>query len=290
MILDPQLQEVCQSSGYNTDIYSWFDLSFLEKDIEQRSNHSLREKGTKVVISASGLRKVFGDLVAVSDFNLEVSRGSIYGLVGPNAAGKTTALRMMTGKLRPTAGQVRVLGFDLATDAKKVRNRIGVMPQSLALYSDLSARENLMFFGALQGFRGEKLERRITELERLMKLEEPMERVVSELSGGTTRRLSLACTLIHSPELLFLDEPTVGIDPVFRDSLWSHFKDLRDSGVTILLTSHYLAEMENCEKIGMMREGKIILEGEPAALRSKFDGITLEEVFIRVAQGTGSAR
>jgi ABC-2 type transport system ATP-binding protein len=249
----------------------------------------LKEKGTReVVISATGLRRVFGDLVAVSDFSLEVGRGSIYGLVGPNAAGKTTALRMMIGKLRPTAGQVRVLGFDMATETMKVRHRIGVMPQSLALYSDLSARENLMFFGALQGLRGEKLKRRLTELERLMKLEESMERVVSQLSGGTTRRLSLACTLIHSPELLFLDEPTVGIDPVFREALWSHFKTLRDSGVTILLTTHYLAEVENCDKVGMMREGKIILEGDPAALRSKFDGITLEEVFIRVAQRTGS--
>lgn len=243
-----------------------------------------KDRISEVVVKTTGLKKVFGELTAVRDFNLEVRRGSIYGLVGPNAAGKTTALRMIIGKLRPTEGQVKVLSFDIPMQTAKIRHRIGVMPQSLALYSDLSARENLMFFGALQGFRGEKLRHRIEELERLMKLEEPMERVVGQLSGGTIRRLSLACTLIHSPELLFLDEPTVGIDPVFRDSLWSHFKDLRDSGVTILLTSHYLAEMENCDKVGMMREGKIILEGEPAALRSGFDGMTLEEVFIRVAQ------
>jgi ABC-2 type transport system ATP-binding protein len=249
----------------------------------------LKERSSKeTVVKATGLKKVFGDLTAVSDFNLEVRRGSIFGLVGPNAAGKTTALRMMIGKLRPTAGEVNVLGFDIASQAMKVRHRIGVMPQSLALYSDLSARENLKFFGALQGLRGDKLRRRIAELERLMKLEDSMERVVGQLSGGTTRRLSLACTLIHSPELLFLDEPTVGIDPVFREALWSHFKALRGSGVTIVLTTHYLAEVENCDSVGMMREGKIILEGEPAALRSKFGGATLEDVFIRVARGKGS--
>ena len=164
------------------------------------------------------------------------------------------------------------------------------MPQSLALYSDLSLRENLMFFGALHGFGGEKLRRRIEELERLMKLQESMDRVVSQLSGGTTRRLSLACTLIHSPELLFLDEPTVGIDPVSRDMLWSHFKDLRDSGVTIVLTTHYLAEVENCDTVGMMREGRIILEGDPTDLRKEFGGAELEDVFIKVAQGKSGER
>nr|MDO8133872.1 ABC transporter ATP-binding protein [Candidatus Njordarchaeum guaymaensis] len=247
-----------------------------------------KDKAVEVVVETTGLKKVFGDLTAVRDFNLEVRRGSIYGLVGPNAAGKTTALRMMIGKLRPTAGKVKVLGLDIPAQTVKIRHRIGVMPQSLALYSDLSARENLMFFGALQGFRGDKLRHRIGELERLMKLEEPMDRVVSQLSGGTIRRLSLACTLIHSPELLFLDEPTVGIDPVFRDALWSHFKALRDSGVTIVLTTHYLAEVENCDTVGMMREGKVILEGDPASLRSKFGGATLEDIFIRVAQGKGN--
>jgi ABC-2 type transport system ATP-binding protein len=244
-----------------------------------------KDKAGETVVKTTGLKKVFGDLTAVRDFNLEVKRGSIYGLVGPNAAGKTTALRMIIGKLRPTEGQVSVLGLEMPVQAAKVRHRIGVMPQSLALYSDLSARENLIFFGALQGLRGEKLRHRIEELERLMKLQDSMDRVVGQLSGGTTRRLSLACTLIHSPELLFLDEPTVGIDPVFRDMLWSHFKDLRSSGVTLMLTTHYLTEVENCDTVGMMREGRIIVEGDPASLKDKFGGSTLEDVFIKVARG-----
>jgi ABC-2 type transport system ATP-binding protein len=254
-----------------------------EREVELKDH-----RGEDVVVRASALRKEFDDLVAVDDFNLEVKRGSIYGLVGPNAAGKTTAIRMMIGKLRPTSGQIKVLGLEVPAKATQVRPRIGVMPQALALYSDLTARENLIFFGALQGLKGEELQNRIEKLGRMMKLEEPIDRVVNHLSGGTVRRVSLACALIHSPELLFLDEPTVGIDPVFRDTLWTHLTSLRSSGVTILLTTHYLAEAENCDTVGMMREGRIILEGDPTTLKEEFAATTLEEVFIRVAKGAAA--
>jgi ABC-2 type transport system ATP-binding protein len=241
-------------------------------------------KASEVVVRTSRLTKTFGDLVAVDNLNIEVRRGNIYGLVGPNAAGKTTALRMMIGKLRPTNGEINILGFNIPAQAIRIRPKIGVMPQTLALYSDLSARENLVFFASLQGLRGEELHRRITELERMMKLEEFIDRVVNNLSGGTVRRLSLACALIHSPQLLFLDEPTVGIDPVFRHTLWSHFKTLRSSGVTMLVTTHYLAEVENCDTVGMMREGRLIVEGDPGTLKSRFGVDSLEEVFVKVAQ------
>jgi ABC-2 type transport system ATP-binding protein len=239
----------------------------------------------EIVVRASGLRKVFDGLVAVDDFNIEIKKGSIYGLVGPNAAGKTTVIRMMIGKLRPTSGEIKVLGLDVPAKVTQIRPRIGVMPQALALYSDLTARENLIFFGALQGLKGKELQSRIEKLRHMMKLEEPIDRVVNHLSGGTLRRISLACALIHSPELIFLDEPTVGIDPVFRDTLWTHFRALRASGVTILLTTHYLAETENCDTVGMMREGRIILEGAPATLKKELGAATLEEVFIKVAKG-----
>ncbi len=238
------------------------------------------------VIEISNLTKRFGEVVAVDDLSLSVERGSIYGLIGPNAAGKTTVVRHCVGKLQPDTGSVNVLGHTLPDEAQLVLPDIGLMPQGLALYPDLLARQNLEFFGRLQGLDRNRIKQQIKSLSARMQLKEELERVTSHLSGGTKRRLSLACALLHEPKLLLLDEPTVGIDPVLRRKFWDDFRRLRDTDVTILVTTHYLAEAERCDRIGLLRQGKLVAEGPPKTLMKQYGVESLEEVFIKAVEVT----
>lgn len=236
------------------------------------------------VIEISNLTKRFGEVVAVEGLSLSVKRGSIYGLIGPNAAGKTTVVRHCVGKLQPDAGTVTVLGHTLPDETQLVLPNLGLMPQGLALYPDLLARQNLEFFGRLQGLDRNRIKQRIRALSASMQLKEELNRVVAHLSGGTKRRLSLACALLHEPELLLLDEPTVGIDPVLRRRFWDDFRRLGDNGVTILVTTHYLAEAERCDRIGLLRQGKLVAEGPPKTLMTQYGVESLEEVFIKAVE------
>jgi len=238
------------------------------------------------VIKISNLSKRFGEVVAVDGLSLSVKRSSIYGLIGPNAAGKTTVIRHCVGKLKSDMGTVNVLGHILPNETRLVLPNLGLMPQSLALYPDLMARQNLEFFGRLQGLDSNRIKQRIKTLSARMQLEEELNRVVAHLSGGTKRRLSLACALLHEPELLLLDEPTVGIDPILRRRFWDDFRRLRDNGVTILVTTHYLAEAERCDRIGLLRQGKLVAEGEPKTLMTQYGVESLEEVFIEAVEET----
>ncbi len=229
-------------------------------------------------VEAVGLRKTFGPIHAVDGIDLALTPGRIYGLLGPNGSGKTTLIRLLAGLSRATAGEARILGT--AMPSREALARIGYMPQSEALYPELSVAENLAFFGRLQGSGdGPALDRVLT----LVELGDRRGTPAMHLSGGMRRRLALACTLIHEPPVLFLDEPTVGVDPALRVQFWNHFRRLAASGVTILVASHVMDEADRCDELLFMRSGHVIARGSGAEIRSSAGTSDLEAAFLHFA-------
>jgi len=221
------------------------------------------------VIEVEGLRKHYGDLVAVDDVSFVAEAGSIFGLLGPNGAGKSTTIGCISGLLKPTAGRCRVMGHDVVSDGPASRRELGVVPQELALYEDLSARENLLFWGGAYGMSGEPLKQRINEVLELTGLIDRAREPVKKFSGGMKRRLNFACGVVHSPRTLLLDEPTVGVDPQSRVKLLELVEAQTKSGTCVLYTTHYMEEAEKlCDKLAIIDHGKIIAAGTLAELRS----------------------
>jgi len=234
------------------------------------------------VIRAERITKKFGDFVALNNVEFKMKKGEILGLLGPNGAGKTTLVKILNGIMKPTSGRVSVLGCDPLE--RKMRHRIGYMPQETALYLDNTVHENIMFFGELYGLSKDKILKREKELLAFTNLEKWRNVIVANLSGGMRHRLSLACALVHEPELLFLDEPTVGVDPELRTAFWEYFYRMQKDGVSILLTTHYMEEAAKCTMLALMRSGKIIAQGTPADLMSKTSATTLEDVFLKIGK------
>ena len=235
------------------------------------------------VVEALSLSKRYGDVVAVDRLELAVAEGEIYGLIGPNGAGKTTLVKMLVGILRPDRGEARVLGKP--TTDKDVKASIGYMPQERAIYQDLTVEENIAFFGRIMGVPRSRLDEQVSRAIELVGLEEKRKTVAMELSGGMQHRLSLACSVVHDPSLLFLDEPTVGVDPELRATFWLYFSRLAQEGKTILITTHYMAEASECMRVGMMRRGRLIAQGEPGELARKVGATDLEDAFLRYSEG-----
>ncbi len=214
------------------------------------------------VIRVRNLVKRYGELVAVDAVSFDVAEGEIFGLLGPNGAGKTTIISILSCITTPTSGSASVSGIDVVTDSLTARSKIGVVPQEIALYATLSARDNLMFWGRMYGLRDRTLARRVDELLDVVQLSDRASNRIDTFSGGMKRRINIAAGLLHRPDVLFLDEPTVGIDPQTRRSILDLVKELNTEGLTVLYTTHYLEEAEFlCDRVGIMDEGKMIAEG-----------------------------
>lgn len=220
-------------------------------------------------IKVSKLVKVFGSLRAVDEISFEVKRGEIFGFLGPNGSGKSTTIKMLCGILEPTSGEAEVLGLDVWKEAEKIKERIGYMSQKFSLYDDLTVEENLDFFGGTYGLTSSRLRERKRYLLELLDLEEHLPKMTGELSVGYRQRLALASALLHDPELIFLDEPTSGVDPSSRRRFWSLLYSLAEEGKTLFVTTHYMDESEHCHRLAFIFEGKIIAEGSPREIKQK---------------------
>lgn len=230
------------------------------------------------VIKVEHIRKAFGSKVVLEDISLEVHKAETFGLLGPSGSGKTTLVRLLTGIDEADSGEVHVLGVKVPK--LSLLSQIGYMAQSDALYSELSAKENLEFFASLYGLKKEQRNRRIKKVMEIVGLEEHLRKRVDQYSGGMKRRLSLAIALLHEPPLLILDEPTVGIDPVLRMSIWKELRALNERGTTIVLTTHVMDEAEKCDRLGMIREGRLLAEDTPANLLRATGSSSIEEAFL----------
>jgi ABC-2 type transport system ATP-binding protein len=233
-------------------------------------------------IETRKLVKRFGKFTAVDGLDLTIEDGSTYGLLGPNGSGKTTAIRMICGLLAPTSGEVKVLGKTMPS--KEVLPSIGYMPQDVAIYADNTVHENLELFGSLYGMSPPVFQKREREMLDFVDLAGWRDNLVSTLSGGMRHRLSLACALLHEPRLLILDEPTVGVDPELRASFWEYFEKLGKKGITVVITTHYMDEAGHCEKVGLLRQGRLIAEGNPEELMKRHGKRSLEDVFLELAR------
>jgi ABC-2 type transport system ATP-binding protein len=230
----------------------------------------------QAVLECAGLSRNFGALRAVSDFSLRLEQGEMFALVGPDGAGKTTILRLLCGILAPAAGRARLLGKDLLAGGSGVRTRLGYLSQGFSLYGDLSVDENIAFFAGIHSLRDYR--RRRDELLEMTRLTPYRKRLADRLSGGMKKKLALACTLIHAPELLLLDEPTTGVDPVSRRDFWIILSGLLRTGLTVLLTTPYLDEAERCTRVGLLSAGRLLRTDTPEKIRQSFPYHTLEIV------------
>ncbi len=238
-------------------------------------------------IETQDLVKIYktGKVQAVNGLNLQIKKGEIYALIGANGSGKTTSINMISGALFPTSGTIKVLGHEIPRNRRLITNYIGLAPQDYSIYEDLSLEENVRFFSRLYGMSKGDFEPKFEELLKILRLEEKRKALVKNLSGGMKRRTSIACSLIHSPKIVFFDEATVGVDPVLRSFFWEYFRSLKDKGVTLVITSHVMDEAERADRIGLMRAGKLIAEGTPDELKQKHNAATIEEIFIELSEG-----
>ncbi len=232
-------------------------------------------------VEVKGLSKSYGNIIAVSGLDLTVETGEIFGLLGPNGCGKTTTIKMLLGLVGPDSGAAEVLGIPVGK--KGSLDGVGYMPQETALYEELTVRENLRLFAGVHGLSGKEYEVKEKEVLDLVDLGNRKGSVLSTLSGGQRHRISLAVSLLHSPRLLFLDEPTVGVDPPLRAKFWRTFREKARSGMAIVMTTHYMDEANNCDRIAMMRDGRVIAQGTPASIIERTHSRTLEGSFLSLS-------
>ena len=242
----------------------------------------MTDGGAGPAVVTRALRKEFGELVAVESLDLTIRRGEVFGLLGPNGSGKTTTIRMLCGLLVPTSGDASVVGFDIRTQSEDLRRNIGYMSQRYGLYDELTVYENIRFYASVYGLRGDAREARIQALMEDLGLTPRRDQLAGTLSGGWKQRLALACATAHEPQMLFLDEPTAGVDPAARRRFWQITYDLAKSGTTILVTTHYMDEAARCERVALLSRGHLIALGTPDEVTKQFGQPDLEDVFIEL--------
>ena len=251
--------------------------------IERKTQHIIPSlargaaRSNSYAVQAVDLTKKFGDFLAVDRVSFTVERGAIFGFLGPNGAGKTTTIRMLLGLLKPTSGAATVLGFDIVRQTAEIKKRIGYMSQRFSLYDDLTVDENLNFYGRTYGVGGKQLRERKAFVLRMAGLEGRERELTRNLSGGWKQRLALGTAIIHEPEMLFLDEPTAGVDPISRRAFWDLLYELAENGTTIMVTTHYMDEAEHCQNLAFIQHGQIVAQGSPVAIKeTKMRGQVLE--------------
>ena len=236
-----------------------------------------KHNGNGYAVEVMGLTKTFGEFTAVDEIDFTIRRGEIFGFLGPNGAGKTTTIRMLLGLMRPTAGSAHILGYDVTTQTDEMRRHIGYMSQKFSLYQDLTVAENLEFYGRAYGVHGAELRRRKHLAVEMAGLEGQEDELTRNLPGGWKQRLALGAAILHEPDLLFLDEPTAGVDPISRRAFWALLYQLADEGRTIFVTTHYMDEAERCQDLAFILDGQLMAQGSPEEIkRTKMRGEVLE--------------
>ena len=233
-----------------------------------------------VSVKTENLTRKFGSFVAVDDITFEVYEGEIFGFLGANGAGKTTTIRMLCGLLLPTFGHGWVGDFNIMTQTEQIKKNIGYMSQKFSLYQDLTVRENILFYGGIYGLSNRELKDKYEETIDSVGLTEHCDKLTRDIPLGWKQRLALSCAILHNPKILFLDEPTGGVDPISRREFWSLIYNLADAGTTVFVTTHYMDEAEYCNRLSIMHEGKIVAIGAPAELKEKHGVNSVEDVFI----------
>jgi ABC-2 type transport system ATP-binding protein len=236
------------------------------------------------VITVQHLMKKFGSFVANDDLNFEVYKGEIFGFLGANGAGKTTAIRILSGLSSPTSGMVSVAGYDANKKPEMIKRNIGYMCQKFSLYEDLTVRENIILYGGIYGMKLAVIKKRVHDLLARLNFEEYENRIIADLPLGLRQKLAFAVAVLHEPKIVFLDEPTGGVDPITRRQFWEMIYETAAGGITVFVTTHYMDEAEYCDRISIMNEGKIVALDTPAELKRKYNAETVEEVFIKIAR------
>ena len=238
-----------------------------------------------IAIKAENITKTFGDFTAVDHISFEVKKGEIFGFLGANGAGKTTAMRMLSGLSIPSSGTATVAGFDVYTETEKIKKNIGYMSQKFSLYGNLTVKENLNFFGGIYGIPRKNLKIKRDQLIQELGLENEKNKLVSELPLGWKQKLAFSVAIFHEPQIVFLDEPTGGVDPVTRRQFWNMIYDASDRGITIFVTTHYMDEAEYCDRVSIMVDGTFAALDTPANLKIQFSAKTMDDVFYELARG-----
>ncbi len=236
------------------------------------------------VIKVRNLVKKFGSFVANDNLNFEVSKGEIFGFLGANGAGKTTAMKIICGLTKPTSGEVEVAGYDLYTQTEQIKKNIGYMSQKFSLYEDLTVQENIRLYGGIYGLSKKEIAKRSKELLQKLELESAANKLISEIPLGWKQKLAFSVAVFHNPGIVFLDEPTGGVDPITRRQFWNLIYEAADNGVTIFVTTHYMDEAEYCDHISIMVDGKIVALDTPQALIEQYKAKDMDEVFLKIAR------
>lgn len=241
--------------------------------------------GNNIAIATHKLTKKFGDFVATNEITFEVEKGEIFGFLGANGAGKTTAMRMLCGLSTPSYGEATVAGFDVYKETEKIKQNIGYMSQKFSLYEDLTVYENIQFFGGIYGISRKQIKERANAMLKRLGLEEHRKRLVGSLPLGWKQKLAFSVAIFHKPQIVFLDEPTGGVDPVTRRQFWDLIYEASDDGITVFVTTHYMDEAEYCNRISMMVDGYIKALDSPTALKKTFNAGSMDDVFYELARG-----